>query len=282
VKVELADESQWPIMARQWRRLASPLRPAEEDIAIFQSVVDECAGIGRRPLRGLILGVTPELYHLAWPEGSRVMAADRTPEMIDYVWPGPKSDVFTADWAAIPSSDEGFDLVLSDGSLHLLDYPHAQTRLKQELARLSAPGGLVCFRLFVPPPRRETAQDVLAALFAGDIGDLNCLKFRLWMALQKTPSEGVAVRDVWETLHASAPDWEELARRLGWNADHVRAIDAYRHAASRYYLVGVDEVVDLFTADGAFEALRVEVPGYILGEQCPTVVFRRLSRGRAG
>ena len=61
----------------------------------------------------------------------------------------------------------------------------------------------------------------------------------------------------------------------------MRAIDAYRHATSRYYLVGVDAVVDLFTAGGDFEKLRVEVPGYTLGEQCPTVVFRRSSGGRA-
>jgi SAM-dependent methyltransferase len=277
----IVEESQWPIMAQQWRKLASPLRPAEQDIAIFQSVVDECAGIDRRPLRGLILGVTPELYHLAWPEGSRVMAADRTPEMIDYVWPGPKSDVFAADWATIPAGDGGFDLVLSDGSLHLLDYPHAQTRLKRELARLSSPGSLVCFRLFVPPPRRETPQEIFDALLAGGIRDLNCLKFRLWMALQEKPSKGVAVRDVWQAVHAHAPDLDKLARRLGWNPDHVRAIDAYRHATSRYYLVGVDAVVGLFTADGDFEVLRVEVPDYTLGEQCPTVVFRRSSRGRA-
>ncbi|MFM6987595.1 MAG: hypothetical protein ACKOXG_02850, partial [Arenimonas sp.] len=92
-------EGQWPKAARFWPRIGAPLRPVAEDLRFIESLLHERAG---QPLRGLILGVTPEFERLPWPEGSRINALDRTPEMIEYVWPGRPEQAVLGDWRDIP------------------------------------------------------------------------------------------------------------------------------------------------------------------------------------
>ena len=99
--------------------------------------------------------------------------------MISHIWPGPAAHVIQADWRELPLADASLDVVVCDGGLHLLDYPQGQSQLARTLARAIAPDGLFAVRLFVPPPQPETEAEVLAALLAGRIPDLNCLKLRL-------------------------------------------------------------------------------------------------------
>ncbi|NTV97004.1 MAG: class I SAM-dependent methyltransferase, partial [Thiobacillus sp.] len=97
------------------------MRPVPEDLAFIETVLsDWCGQAGGRAPRGLILGVTPELYRLPWPDRSLVRAADRTPEMIEYVWPGAAEAVLHSDWRELDVADASFDIVLCDGGLHLL------------------------------------------------------------------------------------------------------------------------------------------------------------------
>lgn len=272
------NEGQWPMVARTWQQIGPPLRPSEEDVGFFGAALSAwCAGAGPVSPRGLILGVTPELYRLSWPPGSQLKAADRTPEMIEYVWPGPASDVLRTDWRQLNGPPRSFDIVLCDGGLHLLDYPDGQADLCRRLARLVAPDGLVALRLFVPPSEPETPEQVLAALLAGAIPDLNCLKLRLGMALQASPRAGAALKQVWRTLRGEAPDWSGLAAQLGWSTAQLAVIDAYRDASACYHFVSVAEVQRQFCEDtgGAFELLRLDTPSYAMGSQCPTLVFRR-------
>src|SRR5690606_7261339 len=125
-----------------------------------------------RPPRALILGVTPEIYHLPWPPGASVHAVDHTPAMIDAIWPGPRADVIEADWVDIPVGDASRDLVFCDGGLHLM--PHGQHSVfAATMSRIVSPGGLCLFRLFVPPGHEtgadhgESPEQVLDALMKG-------------------------------------------------------------------------------------------------------------------
>ena len=275
------DRAQWAATARSWNLLGKPLRPGEDDVVFFrQALADWCSDNPGRPPRALILGVTPELYRLPWPKGATVTAVDRTPEMIEHVWPGPRSDALLADWREVPLPERSVDLVFCDGGLHLLDYPDGQSRLCAELARLIAPSGRFVVRLFVPPTTRETPEEVLDALMAGAIPDLNTLKLRLWMALQETATDGVFQRQIWQWLRALAPSWRDLADRLGWSAEQLSAIDAFRDSEARYCCVTSDQAESLIckATDGAFALERLSVPGYAAGAQCPTLVFRRTSR----
>lgn len=233
------------------------------------------ANAGAAP-RGLILGVTPELHRLPWPDPTLVRAADRTPEMIAHVWPGSPDQVLRADWRNVPLDERSIDIALCDGGLHLLDFPSGQTALLAELARVLAPDGLLIVRLFTPPAVTETVDAVLTALLSGGIRDLNCLKLRLGMALQASPESGVQLDTVWRALHDGAGAWPELAQRLGWDIEHLRAIDAYRGSQARYHFVSADSVIALACSTlGAFELEDCHVPGYVMGDQCPTLVLRR-------
>lgn len=265
---------QWPAVARNWQHIGAPLRPSAEDSERFGSVIAQWndAHPERTP-RGLILGVTPELFALAWPDRALLRAADRTEAMIEHIWPGPRSAALMNDWRALDLPDASVDIVMCDGGLHLLDYPRGQAALCAELARVVCAGGLVAFRLFVPPTRTEPVEAVLQSLHRGAIRDLNCLKLRLGMALQGLPEQGVALADVWRTLRAEAgSDWNELAARLAWPFEQLQVIDAYRDSGASYHFVSTEQAVALF-GNAGFECLAIHPQPYAMGDQCPVVVF---------
>jgi hypothetical protein len=270
---------QWPDIAVQWRRIGPPLRPSAQDISFCLDAVLEWFGNRGGPPRVLLLGVTPELYHLPWPEGTNFLAVDRTQEMIDHVWPGPKGRVLCSDWRCMMLPEHSRDIVLFDGGLHLLAYPEEQWRLARLLKGIVSDQGLCIFRLYVPPLRREYPDSVLKDLVDGRISSLNILKLRLGMSLSNSTAEGVELDAVWRALHYTAPDLGRLATRLGWPLEHIMAINTYRGSKARYYFSTLEQVSDLFCAgQGGFEIHRVRLPTYDLGDRCPTVILKRLPR----
>lgn len=275
-----APSGHWSRMYQSWLQLGSPLRPNAEDVTLFTRNLEEwqAQNPGRNP-RGLILGVTPELYALPWPDRKLLMAVDRTPEMIASVWPGKRSQIVEADWGDLPLPLGSVDMVFCDGGFHLLTYPQGQQQLIARLADVAAPGCMVVFRLFLPARQQETEAEVLAALLAGQIRDLNCLKLRLGSALMMEPELGVAVRSVWESLRRLAPDgWAALAKRLDWAEEHLEAIDAYENSEAVYHFAGIDRVIEMFisTRASAFELCSIRYPEYEMGDRCPVLALRRL------
>jgi SAM-dependent methyltransferase len=267
----------WENVARHWRQLGPPLRPTAQDVAFYADAINEWAKSHGVP-RALILGVTPELYSLPWPAGSNVMAADQTQDMIDAVWPGPRNAVVRADWKALPLAASSRDVVLCDGGLQLVAYPHGLQNLATCLRRVIAPEGICIFRLFIPPQVRESPELVLNELLAGRIASLNHLKLRLGMALHEDAHDGVGLRQVWDALHDVAPDLESLAARVGWPLEHLLAINTYRDRQTRYYFLKLSELRENFCQEpGGFELEQTYWPTYELGERCPMVVLRRMA-----
>lgn len=264
---------QWSKIAASWKLIGSPLRPIDEDLAFVRSTVEDWDG--SKPPRVLILGVTPELHDLPWPRGATVRAVDRSMEMLSHVWPGEPSAVLRADWRELAFADNSFDLVLCDGGWSLLD-PPGQRRLADHLARIIATRGRFVTRLFVPPEQRESAQVVIDDLLAGRVRDLNILKLRLGMALSPSAEEGVELDAVWRLLRDAGGSWPDLAATLGWELAHLSAIDAYRGSSARYHFVSVPEFAGT-CCQGTLELETVDVPGYPLGERCPTVTVRNLA-----
>ena len=79
----------WSRHALQWSRVGPPLRPSPQDVAVASAAVDGWrAATGRDDPTLLLLGVTPELCALPLGPRSRVLAVDRSLEMIRGVWPG--------------------------------------------------------------------------------------------------------------------------------------------------------------------------------------------------
>jgi hypothetical protein len=265
----------WRAMALRWSQVGPPLRPSPEDIAFYARAINRWVLANGAP-RVLILGVTPELYRLSWPSGTALQAVDRTRGMIESVWPGLRSAALCADWTAIPLPACSQDVVLCDGGLIMVSFPDGISKIARVLQNMLTPGGLFVTRLYATPDRRESAAIVLSDLLAGKIANVNILKLRLGMALQESSEQGVQLGHVWDTLQRVAPDLPRLAERIGWPIESLSAIEAYRESSSRYHFTTLAEIRRLFCDDpGGFSCETIDVPGYELGERCPTVAFRR-------
>ena len=265
----------WSAIATAWEQVGPPLRPSAEDIQLFRDEIADWSTRFGAP-RTLILGVTPELFHIDWPVGTSLLALDNTPGMINALWPGPRGTVICGDWRTVPLRDDSRDLVLCDGGLHLLDYPRGHRQFAETLRRIVVAGGRCLFRLFTPPEPPESPQQVFESLRSGGIDNLNQLKMRLCMAMQADPEEGVALHAVWEAIARQASDLDRLAADLGWPIAHLRAIESYRDSPNAYHFLTLEQVETSFCSPtGGFDLLRSHQPSYSLGERCPIVVLQR-------
>jgi hypothetical protein len=78
----------WSHHSQQWPLLGAPLRPSPADVRVFERWArSACPDGGPSPRLALLLGVTPECARMGWPEGIELTAVNRSPEMIDAVWP---------------------------------------------------------------------------------------------------------------------------------------------------------------------------------------------------
>lgn len=263
---------QWPKAAKFWPQIGAPLRPGSDDIGIARNMIGRWADASAS--RYLILGVTPEYHALAHHADADIQAIDRTPEMIEYVWPGRPEQACIGDWREMPWQDPRFDVALCDGGLQLIGYPESVHRVASELQRVLVPGGLFIARLFSPPATPEEPEQVLRDLTAGDIPNLNVLKLRLGMAMQIDPNNGTALNDIWNRLHAAAGPWPELARALDWPLEHLQAIDAYHGSPACMHYFTPAQTISIF-AQAGFRHLETAYSSYLLGDRCPTLCFRR-------
>jgi len=265
----------WEDLGRHWARLGPPLRPSQEDVTSYVAAIGCRANPTTTP-SALILGVTVEICQLQWPRGTHLLALDRTEAMIHGVWPGERGQTICGDWLAMPLAPESRDVVFCDGGVTALPYPDGTSRLVASLQHVLALGGVCALRLYVPPAQREPAAAVLEDLLAGRIANLNLLKLRLGMSLQVDPRTGVELRAIWNAIHAAAPDFCALAARIGWDIDHLCAINTYRDSAVRYYFPTAEQVLAVFAERAPNFALQqLRRPSYELGERCPMIVLRK-------
>lgn len=264
----------WSQMPPHWDQVGAPLRPGPEDIGLFHQLVQRWDGNHRQP-RVLLLGVTPEIYRMGWPEGTDFLAVDRAQAMIEHVWPGPPEATLQSDWLEMDLPPASRDILFCDGGLNLLAFPDQYQRLAGLLAQILAPGGICIFRLFVPPKERESVEAVLDDLVTGKVPNLNVLKMRLWSALQDNVLDGIELAEVWRTLHRAVGDLAAFAPTIGWSPEHILAIDAYRDSPARYHLPTAGDLLAIFCAGGAFRVSAFETPSYTLAERCPIVALTR-------
>ena len=268
----------WERHAVQWNSLGPPLRPAPDDIDVLRRLVAEgCnAAKGTGP-RSLLLGVTPEIATMQWPDGTRLLAVDQCLGMIHNVWPSPAdSAAICAVWKTLPLRDGMFDVVTGDGAFTLLDHPEADHVVVEELRRVLRDDGLFVARLFVRPEVPEPTGQVFDDLRAGRIGNFHAFKWRLAMSLHGDLATGVRLDDIWKAWNDAVPAPGELAKTLGWPLDVVRTIEAYRGVATRYTFPTLAESIEVFAP--CFERMAVHVPDYELGDRCPTLAFRPVRR----
>jgi len=268
---------QWGKVARQWDRVGHPLRPGPDDIQALEQFVSLVQA--PRP-EALLLGVTQEIAGMNWPEGTRLLAVDRSIDMIEYAWVGPEAtgraglaeaQVVCGDWRDLPVADQSQDLIVGDGCLAVMDYPRTFTATLGCLHRVLRPGGLFSHRFFLRPEVAEETEFVFDELRAGRIGNFHLFKWRLAMSLHGAIDEGVRLADIWDSWHAAVPDPPALAAEIDWPLEIITTIDAYRDMETRFTFFTLDEA--RLASAPYFKEFRRYEPPYEMGERFQTLLF---------
>lgn len=267
-------DSVWKNQASQWERVGPPLRPSQQDHERLEDIIHEWTAKNGAP-RALVLGVTPEMARLKWPGGTRLLAVDRSQEMIDKVWPGypgPGEGVLCANWLDLPLEKQSRDLVVSDGPFGVLRYPNEYREVLKGLHKIIQPGGYFAFRIFVRPEKEEEPATVYDAAMKGKIGNFHAFKLRLLMARQPDSRSGVRTGDVWKEWSDNGPGIETLSDKCGWPPEQIQTIEAYRGKNDIYSFPTLSEIREIVKAEN-FSEINCSRPSYELGERCPTLLF---------
>ncbi len=267
--------SPWEKHAAQWNHIGPPLRPCPQDLQFVQTQVNDIAR-ARNRVEALLLGVTVELTGISWPTNCSLMAVDSSRAMLIQRWRAPagiKSAALQGLWDQLPVTRNSLDLVLADGSLSALPNVRGLTEVLRELAAVLCPGGRIVTRLFIRQETEPTPGEVIDAMRRGKYGSFHVFKFRLLMALHNSPTEGVLLNSVYQSVCDAIPDRAAVARELGWPLESINTIDAYKDVSGRYYFPRLAQFRELMRGDlGELDCL---VPTYEMGERCPTLILSR-------
>jgi SAM-dependent methyltransferase len=276
--------SYWNIFADSFRALGPPLRPSAEDIRSMEEAASAwAAGHPGQPLHALLLGVTPEIAQMRWPDLASLMAVDSSMAMAKAVWPGNipgRSWVVCGDWHALPRQERSCDFVVGDGSINCLSYPVDYRALAAVVHRVLRDDGLFVLRCYLRPALQETPEDVVARM--AEFPSFHHFKFSLLMAMQRSVSEGIPVDRVHQFWASLKLEEEALAARTGWERPAIRTIESYRGTNTVHTFPNLAEL--RATLLECFDEVSLTTPSYSMGERCPTLVLKPLpgKRGRRG
>ena len=267
----------WNKNAIQWDSVGPPLRPCDADIARLETTISKLypKENHHKKKSALLLGVTPEITGMAWPENTQLLAVDRMMAMITHVWPGSteiEAEAICGDWMQLPLQNKWADLVIGDGSFTFFSFPEQYRQMVQELKRIMADGAYLLVRFFVQAEEKETSAEVFADLYDGKIANFHVFKWRLTMSLQQDLSRGSCVSDVWDAWNTHSKGAENLAQHLNWPINEINTMESFKNGDTIYYFPDADAVRELLGND--FNEIGVFVENYQLAERCPLMVFQ--------
>ena len=262
-------------VAHQWHLYGPPLRPCAADVRAIEEAVRAFAEQRDVPLEVLLWGVTPEIAAMSWPEGTRLLALDKSQAMIDLVWPGDVPGVrraVRADWFDYRSTGGRHDIVIGDGNFAPLDYPRGYRALAAVAHEVLTDTGILVSRFFVRPARAETPEAVFEDLLANRIESFHTFKVRLAAALQESAQTGVAVSDVLAAWKRARIDMGALLTMTGWRRETVEMIYLYDGKTSRLSFPDVAEIEAVMSE--YFDHQETRYLDYELGDRCPILTYR--------
>ena len=236
------------------------------------------AGASPKSTRVLLLGATPRLANMRWPDGTMMLAVDSAMAFVRDVWPGDIPDrrrAVQGDWRALPVRDAAYDVVIGDGSLNCVRYPDGIRVAAEAVQRALGRHGLLALRLFVRPDICESPQELVQDVAAGRVETFNQFRFRLLMAMQRSVEEGVAVRDVHRFWQDLASRKDSVPTTPGWSGEDLQAIEPYRESPVVHTFPTLNEWRAVLS--DRFEQLAVLPASYVLGDRCPIIVWRSRS-----
>lgn len=228
-------------------------------------------------MRALLFGVTPEYAGMAWPRGTALTAMDKSPTMIERIWPlsaetrPASATVQCVDWLELPLPDASVDVIVSDGCFSQVGYPHEAEHLVRQIRRVLRPSGRLAVRTFVRPASPLSVDAVFEGVSQDRYENFHAFKWCLNMALQPTLTAGVRLGEVWQTFEARVGTagrraWAEAS---GFAVEDVDTIDAYRDSGAIFHYPTQSELHATLLPH--LTGVTWAYPAYPLGERCPYV-----------
>ena len=265
------DRNDWGRSAKLWHIVAPPLSPSPEDgeimLALAAPVLEKLAS----KTSILVLGVTPAIIGLDWPEKSHLVAVDGDETMITNVWrPNShiSSSVLLSDWASMPFDDDSFDLVVGDCSLNALPSAELYRAVTNEIARLLRPEGSLILRCFMPPSTFLSAEEVVAGAAAGHYASVRDFRYAFALA-SKAEDHSVWLPDLLPLFDNLVPDRADFAKRTGWDREDVDRGDIVFNQPIRLTYPPLEIFEDWIAPSFVCDAIRNG--SYFSAPLCPTL-----------
>jgi len=266
--------SYWESRSRDWR-VSPPLTPAPEDIAWYETTVGACAqSMAARPLRAVLLGVTPGIATMSWPAGTSLVAVDWAQGMVAHVWPRAgfpeRTQVLRADWRELPLASGSIDLVVGDGCYAAMGSLAGARDLNREIRRVLKHGGWYCTRAFCRSDAAPSVQALFEELAADGVDNLDLFRWRLAMAVHGQSVDGGALGSVWRRWQHHSRDVPTDTRR--WSADKRVNMVRWETVEARFSFPSLAELREL--ANPGSDLVAREWPGYPSAEHFPRLLMR--------
>jgi SAM-dependent methyltransferase len=222
-----ADIGLWDAQFEVFKTMTPPLRPHASEVEIMQALVDSAKQTDSdQALQALILGLTPEFVGLNWPQGSRVVVADRSSHVAREWWPGDipgQRELVLAEWLDLPFDAEEFHLIFGDGVFNFMPYPNGFKEFSSKLSRLLKPRGKLAIRVFIQPNPPENPKQLLEEYYQSETIDYFGFRFRLAQSIQESVEKGLFLNkdtvDAWLTEHGV--DLNEMYQKSGHTPPRV-------------------------------------------------------------
>ncbi|MFC1839982.1 hypothetical protein ACFL1N_10405 [Thermodesulfobacteriota bacterium] len=271
----------WRKVAYHFNNYGPPLRPCEEDICIMEKAVAKWAN--RYPdqkFRAALWGVTPEIAGMSWPEGTELLAFEKSEEMIREVWPGDIDGFRKArccNWLDTFSVIKNpVSTVIGDCCFNLHRFPGDWRALFVAAYRVLKEQGVFIMRFFMRSGNRESSGNVFKELMENKIKNLHLFKLRLIMSLQEDVRQGVRHHDIWQAWKNASIDMAKLIKVTGWTKELISIMELFEGINTRVSYPTHMELKPIFS--DIFKEIDMTIPEYEKGECCPIMVFRKRMR----
>jgi SAM-dependent methyltransferase len=272
--IDVATLPYWDNFARIYEALDSPLIPRREDLEFIEGAIKSwaCSHPGER-VSALLLGATPGIAAMRWPEGSLLTAVDRSMEIAKIIWPGNipgKRSMMCGNWLDLPLRRASCGVVIGDCAINCLRYPDGFRGLAASVRNALNDDGIFVMRCFVQPDQQEDPEAVFADLF--QCANFHHFKLRLMMAMQRSVETGVPVNEVYRFWNNHRVDKESLSLCTGWEPSEIETIELHNGPNTVHTFPTLGELQSVL--DEFFSEIDTSVPSYPGGDLCPTLVLR--------
>jgi SAM-dependent methyltransferase len=249
----------WADRSRNWSLSQPPLRPNQEIIDYFTSLVHIDRNI-------LLMGVTKEIATAY----NNVTAVEREPAMIERVWIGntETKQAILDNWLTVDFPDNTFDAILGDGSLNMLSGPGQITEFINRAIPWLKPDGKIICRMFTRPDSPITKARLHAEAKNPTV-NFSALRRLIPMYIADQNGPVVPVKLIVNLFDQMFPDRTVLP----WTPEQMSAMNAYYKSEASTWFPTRQEILDTLPKD--VTARFVDVGTYDIADTCPMLVITR-------